>query len=147
MPIPFEMMWPGGEHAFALDIGGLRAIQTATGRGPMEIYTALGNGLWRIDDVLSVLRYGLIGGGMDAKEAKATVDRIADATPLLKLAPAAHLVIASALVGPADDPVGQGGAESDAPEKPEGPAAAPSSSAPSTRTARKPGSRRSKSTG
>jgi hypothetical protein len=144
MPIPFDLNWAGGEHAFALDIGSLRAIQTATGRGPMEVYTALSNGSWRIDDVLSVLRYGLIGGGMEANAARDLVNRIADATPMLQLAPAAHIVMAWALVGPADDQVGAPPKDDAAAEKPVGPAAAPSNSASSTPMAPKPGSRRRK---
>ena len=103
---PVDLIWAGGEHSFALDIGGLRAVQDATGRGPMEVYAGLGAGTWRIDDVLSVLRHGLIGGGMAPNEAKALVSRIAEATPMMTLAMTAQVVIATALVGPADDPVG-----------------------------------------
>ena len=103
---PVDLIWAGGEHGFALDIGGLRAVQDSTNRGPMEIYAALGSGTWRIDDVLAVLRFGLIGGGMAPGEAKALMVRIVDVTPIGKLVATAHLVIAAALVGPADDPVG-----------------------------------------
>lgn len=100
------LTWAGGEHPFALTIGGLRAVQDATDRGPMEVWAALKAGAWRVDDVLSVLRHGLIGGGMDEAQAQKLVSRMAAAEPLAKLVPTAALVIASALVGPADDPIG-----------------------------------------
>lgn len=100
------LTWAGGEHSFALTIGGLRAVQDATDRGPMEVWSALKTGVWRVDDVLAVLRHGLIGGGMDEAQAQKLVNRMATSEPLAKLVPTAALVIASALVGPVDDPIG-----------------------------------------
>ena len=102
-----DLIWSGGEHPFALDIGGLRAVQDATGRGPMEIFSALGNGSWRVDDVLAVLRHGLIGGGMAGAEARQLVLQAAETSSFLKLAFSAQCVISDALMGPVDDPVGQ----------------------------------------
>jgi hypothetical protein len=72
----------------------------------MEIYNALGNAAWRVDDVLSTLRCGLIGGGMALTDAQALMMQVTDTTPLLSLAMTAHLVIAAALTGPTDDVVG-----------------------------------------
>lgn len=137
MPHVVELSWAGGEHAFGLAIGGLRAVQDATGRGPMAIYRALGDGTWLIDDVLATLRHGLEGGGMEAADAKALVHRIVDTTPLMKLAPIAHIVMAAALVGDVDDPVGEDTGETEPPTQ-------SSSSPSSTPTVRKRASRRGK---
>lgn len=132
-----ELTWAGGEHAFGLAIGGLRAIQDATGRGPMTVYRALGDGTWLVDDILAVLRHGLAGGGMEAREAKELVHRVADSTPLMSLAPIAHIIIAAALVGDVDDPVGEAAGETEPPIQ-------NSNSPSSTATAQKQDSRRVK---
>lgn len=101
------LQWPGGEHRFSLPIGHLRAVQDACDAGPMQIFQALGNGAWRLDMPMSVLRHGLIGGGMAEIEARKLVDRMFDAHPLAKFIAPARLVIMAAVVGPGDDPVGE----------------------------------------
>lgn len=133
------LQWPGGEHEFALSIGHLRAVQDACDAGPMEIYAALRSGSWRVDMPMAVIRYGLIGGGMAADEAKALVSRMFDAHPLAMFITPATLVIMAAVVGPGDDPVGE--PEGETTTSPEN-----GSSRPSTGAGRKRGSPRAKST-
>lgn len=118
MPVKVTLQWPGGEHDFALTIGGLRAVQAACDAGPMQVYTALRTGAWRLDMPMAVLRHGLIGGGMDADEARKSIDRLFDAHPLAKFIAPAMLVIAAAVMGVDDDPVGEttGEAEMSPPE-------------------------------
>lgn len=101
------LTWAGGEHRFALSIGALRAVQKACDAGPGEILTRLQVGAWRVDDVMAVLRHGLEGGGMAKDEAREEVERAADAAGLMALVIAAHTVLASALLGERDDPVGE----------------------------------------
>lgn len=101
------LQWPGGEHDFALPIGQLRAVQDACDAGPMQIYAALRNGTWRLDMPMSVIRHGLIGGGMEPQEARALVSRMFEAHPLGAFIAPAALIIGSAVVGPGDDPVGE----------------------------------------
>ncbi|OWJ78422.1 gene transfer agent family protein [Haematobacter genomosp. 1] len=132
------LTWPGGEHEFALPIGHLRAVQDACDAGPMEILTALRTGRWRVDMPLSVLRFGLMGGGMEREQAKSLVSRLSEAEPIGSFVMPAMLVIAAAVMGVADDPVGeQTGATS--PQE-------SGSSAPSTKAGQKRASRRAKST-
>lgn len=101
------LTWAGGEHQFALSIGALRAVQKACEAGPGEILTRLQVGAWRVDDVMAVLRHGLEGGGMAKDEARDLVERAVESDGLMALVIAAHSVLASALLGERDDPVGE----------------------------------------
>lgn len=101
------LTWVGGEHEFALPLGAVRAIQTACDAGPMEIIRALTSGNWRIDMPMSVLRHGLEGGGMPAAEAKELVARMFDSHPYGEFVTPAIYVLAAAVTGVKDDPVGE----------------------------------------
>ncbi|MEI4470922.1 gene transfer agent family protein [Frigidibacter sp. MR17.24] len=101
------LTWVGGEHDFDLRIGELRAIQSECDAGPMEIINALAYGSWRVDMPMSVLRHGLIGGGMDAKAARELVDRMFSAHPIGRFVVPAQYVLAAAVVGVEGDPVGE----------------------------------------
>lgn len=132
-----DLTWPGGEHPFALPLGGLRAVQDACDAGPMEILVALRTGRWRVDMPLAVLRHGLIGGGMTEAEARALMHRVTEAHPIGEFVAPAALVIAAAVLGVADDPLGEPvGAET---PQPDGSASA-GGSAPSTEAAPRPAS-------
>ncbi len=56
---------------------------------------------------MAVLRHGLIGGGMSSDEARKTIDNLFDAHPLAKFIAPTLLVIAAAVMGVDDDPVGE----------------------------------------
>ncbi len=118
-----NLNWPGGEHEFSLNLGALRAIQRSCNAGPQEILQRLQLGTWRIDDVIDVLRFGLEGGGVAKDEARTLVETVLDRSGLLALVPIAALVMAAALVGEEDDPVGKGSGVS---QKPENGGSAPS---------------------
>ena len=113
------LAWAGGEHAFALRLGELRALQDATNAGPEELLQRIRGGRWRVDDVIEVVRWGLIGGGLDRTEATRLVLRAAEhalaigGDGMLALKPIAMMVLTYALAGPPDD----------VPGKPEGEAA------------------------
>ena len=113
------LLWPGGEHAFALDLGGLRALQAKCDAGPEQIFLRLATpgGGWRVDDVYQTLRIGLMGGGMGDGEATATVRRALDTSPLADLRAPAAEVLSAALYGVEDDQPGK--PEGEAPSPPE----------------------------
>lgn len=104
---PDTLSWPGGENSFALPLGELRALQTHLSAGPQEIYNRVTQGEWRIDDLMQVIRLGLIGGGMTNAEAGPMVERLFTTTPLLEFVPVAQAIMALALIGPADDVPGK----------------------------------------
>lgn len=76
---PELMVWPGGEHEFKLAaIGQLKALEQSRDSGPFEIYKRLADGTFRMDDILEVVRLGLVGGGMDSGEARKKVNGALD---------------------------------------------------------------------
>lgn len=70
-----EIVWAGGEHAFRLGIGELRAIEQKCDAGCAVVLMRLLSTSWKIDDVVQPIRLGLIGGGMPEREAQKEVDR------------------------------------------------------------------------
>lgn len=105
------LVWEGGEHPFKLNIGELRALQTATGVGPLFLLGRMTGAQWMVDDVIDTVRLGLIGGGMKETEAKALTDRVfTENTPALYRAVLlATRILRDAVMGEPDDPVGDTG--------------------------------------
>lgn len=104
---PVELVWSGGEHPFLLGIGELRALQAKCDAGPMWIMTRLLSGQWMVDDVVETIRLGLIGGGMDQKEARKLVGlHVGDGAYQRNVATAAAILQVS-IMGDEDDPVGE----------------------------------------
>lgn len=111
-----DKTWRGGVHDFALRIGELRGLQEKLDSGPEEILNRIRMGNWRIEDLMYVLRFGLVGAGMDGEEAKKIVTMVFDEVPILEFKLDALHILSTALLGPAEDPVGEGEGEPDAPE-------------------------------
>lgn len=103
-----DIEWPGGENAFRLRLGEIEAVQSATACGPEFLLNAFRIGAWKADHIEAVLKFGLIGGGMDRPEAtrlvRATLDR---GFGLALYKPACMAILEAALFGPEDDPVGK----------------------------------------
>lgn len=100
-------VWRGGEHRFALPIGPMRALEKARDAGPNWIMSRLISGQWFIDDVYEVIRLGLIGGGLDEKEARKLADENVGYQHYYEHVPLATEILKNALMGEADDPVGE----------------------------------------
>ncbi len=111
--------WVGGTDVFALDLGGLRSVQTETDCGPNMLLQKLRYGQWRVDDVLSVLTHGLTRAGADKAASAARVTRMAEQHGIQHLVQPAMLVLSAALLGVPDDAVGETAGED------QGPAPAP----------------------
>lgn len=122
--MPGTINWAGGEHAFRLNLGELRALQTNCDAGPEEVFNRLRLGTWRVDDVIEPIRLGLIGSGAMSKEqAGRTVTTLMEQRPVAELKLTAIAALAQALLGVGDDPVGESeGAEAGAPENGDSPA-------------------------
>lgn len=102
-----DVAWPGGDHPFRLGLGELRAVQDKCDAGPELILQRIRMGIWKVDDLFEVLRFGLIGGGMDRSAATKLVQDTFDRTPLLEFKVPALAILAFALIQPEDDPVGE----------------------------------------
>ncbi|WP_313349787.1 gene transfer agent family protein [Paracoccus sp. (in: a-proteobacteria)] len=104
---PLVVRWPGGEHAFRLGLGELRAIQQNTDCGPEYLRARIDSGLWHVDDLREVFRNGLIGGGMGHVEALKLVDKAFDTAPAVAFKAPASVILAAYLYGPPEDAVGE----------------------------------------
>lgn len=67
--------WGGEDRPFRLGTRELEKLQEARDCGPYVLLDRLLTGRWFVQDIREVLRWGLIGGGVE----------VADATRLLKL--------------------------------------------------------------
>jgi hypothetical protein len=121
--------WGDGEHRFRLRIGELRELEAKREAGAFEIYSRLASGSWRVDDIVEVLRLGLIGGGVAPVMALGLTAKYVTPTAFLENVVAAREVLLCALFGDPADMVGKvltaAGTETPA-EKP----GSPSTSAP-----------------
>jgi hypothetical protein len=102
-----ELTWAGDLRSFRLGIDELLALQDKRDAGPQEIANRLRSQGWRVQDVHETLRLGLIGGGMEAKQAQRLVDEQARPGKLASSALIAFAVIVSAIQGDESDPVGK----------------------------------------
>lgn len=99
-------VWAGGEHQTMLALAELRGLQQSTDAGPEFLLNKLRLGQWTADEAFEIIKWGLIGGGMDAAKANKKCVKAFDTTPLSKFKPVALKILADSLYGPSDDPVG-----------------------------------------
>lgn len=127
---PSLIVWPGGEHPFRLALAELEGMQQKTDCGPEFLLLKLRSGQWLATEVFEILRFGLIGGGMDQTDATTLVRNAFGRHPLIGFKVPALTVLMASLYGPADDPAGEGSPAGDPTQTP--PATGDGSSAPST---------------
>jgi hypothetical protein len=99
--------WGEGETRFRLAIGEWRELQAKTTHGPFKLFQRLNSGDWHVDDLVEVIRLGLIGGGALPSEARRLVDYYVVGRPLLESVPLAISIIGAGLIG-GDQEVGKG---------------------------------------
>ena len=105
-------VWPGGEHAFRLGIGELRAIEQRSDAGVFVVLMRLLSQLAKIDDIIGPIRLGLIGGGLPEKDAQKLVDLVlSDKASLYGLAVPAADILREFIMWDGDDQPGEAGAE------------------------------------
>ena len=101
------IVWPGGEHPFRLALAQLEGLQKATDCGPEWLAMKLRSGQWLATEAFEILRWGLIGGGMDAVLAKKAVEGAFSRHPVGAFKVPALAVMMASLYGPAEDPAGK----------------------------------------
>ncbi len=93
------LVWVGGEHRFRLGLGELRALQRSCDAGPEQIFNRIRLGNWRIDDLIEVIRLGLIGSGeMETKAAGPFVVSLFEKHPAVAFKLTAITILAVALL-------------------------------------------------
>lgn len=95
--ITFE--WADGEYTFDLKLGEVRKLQDKTGLGPAVILRDLQNENWKVDHYRETLLQGLLGGGMDAKQANKLVREWVDERPAQESIIPAVTVLMSWILG------------------------------------------------
>jgi hypothetical protein len=99
--------WADGEYKFRLAIGQLRELQDKTGVGPYALLSRVIDGTWKVDDLREVIRLGLIGGGLEPLKALSLVKNYVEGRPLMESLTPVKVILAAALFGDPDDPVGK----------------------------------------
>lgn len=112
-----ELIWPDEPRKFRLRLGELRELQEKCGnRGPMTIANALAMGTWLVDDIVSTVRLGLVGGGMEQGAAAKMVNTHLGDGRLKEGIFVAQAILLAAITGPPDEvlkpPKGKGSAAS-----------------------------------
>lgn len=93
----------GDDYNCRLAWGQIIKIQEARNAGPFAIYMRLHGADWLIEDIREVIRWGLIGGGMDPVKAKKMIlEYIEDRAPFHNLA-LAQAIIKAGILGPPDE--------------------------------------------
>lgn len=99
--------WGDGDTTFCLLIKHLRELEEKRKAGSFEIWLRLSGTSFLIDDVIEVLRLGLIGAGVQPMLALGLVTKYVLPGTLLPNALVASRVLREAVVGPETDAVGK----------------------------------------
>lgn len=104
--------WADGTHSFRLAWGQLAELQEKCDAGPYVVLQRLHNGEWRIEDIINIIRLGLIGGGMEPAQALKLVRRYVEARPPMENLIPAQVILSAALTGAPEEKVGEDDAAS-----------------------------------
>ncbi len=108
MSDPLMINWAGGEHAFRLRLGEIRALDDKCEGGAYAAWYRLRALAPRTDDVIEVMRLGLIGGGMPPKDAAALVLKVEEQAGIGEmLIPAAEVLFRAFHRAEGEDVVGE----------------------------------------
>lgn len=102
-----ELEWGGEKRTFRLAWGELEKLQEICNCGPFKMFQDLSNPTVtdaRIEQILEVVRWGLIGGGENPAEATKLVNVWVKDRPLTENVLTAQLILAEALYGSEDEP-------------------------------------------
>lgn len=102
--------WADGQHTFRLAWGELIKLQEACDAGPQVVLGRLQTGTWRMGDISETIRLSLIGGGLEPGPALKLVRDYVEARPPIENVMLAVGILATALLGPADEEPGGAGA-------------------------------------
>lgn len=104
--------WADGTYTFRLAWGQLGELQEKTDAGPYVVLLRLHNGAWRIEDIINIIRLGLIGGGMEPSPALKLTRAYVEARPPMENLIPAQVILSAALTGAPEERVGEDDAAS-----------------------------------
>lgn len=101
--------WADGTYEFALNWGELAALQDACDAGPFVILARLASSQWRLEDVSTTIRLGLIGGGIEPPKALKLVKTYVESRPqdLVLNASFARGILETAIMGAPEEAPGE----------------------------------------
>ncbi len=102
-----ELAFNGQMTPFKLSWRELTKIQEACDAGPYLVLDRLLTGRWRLQDISEVIKWGLIGAGMDQQAAiKLVISEVEGRRPLENLV-IAQTVLGAGVVGSPEEDVGK----------------------------------------
>jgi hypothetical protein len=101
--------WADSTYEFALGWGELGELQDACNAGPFVVLARLASSQWRLEDVVTTIRLGLIGGGVEPPKALALVRTYVESRPqdLVLNASFARGILETSIVGAPEEPPGE----------------------------------------
>ncbi|WP_313760168.1 gene transfer agent family protein [Rhizobium sp.] len=110
-----ELDWADGTYSFRLAWGQLAELQEKCDAGPYVVFERLRTSTWRMEDISSVIRLGLIGGGLEPVKALKLVRAYVEDRPPVESLTFALGILSAGLLGAPDEPLG----EAEAPDQAE----------------------------
>lgn len=102
-----ELDFGDGTYSFYLGIGEWPELQEKCDAGPYFILNRLHGGRWLVEDISTIIRLGLIGGGLAPPKALKLTRKYVDERPPMENLLLAIAVLRSSLMGVPDEPVGE----------------------------------------
>lgn len=97
------LTWGDGDYVFRLAWGEIVMLQEATDSGPPEILKRLEQDRWRVEDISSIIRIGLIGGGLEPIQALKLTRTYVESRPPYENLHVAHAILMAGIVGAPDE--------------------------------------------
>lgn len=95
------------DYTFRLGWGEWRDLQEACDAGPYVILDRLAAGRWRIEDIREVIRYGLIGGGLEPAKALKLIRQYVEDRPPMGSWKLALDIATAGVIGAPEEEVGK----------------------------------------
>lgn len=99
--------WADGHYTFRLPWGQLIVLQEELDSGPFEVLRRLGGFEWRMQDISTVIRLSLIGGGIEPSKALQLVKNYVETRPPLENVAFARGILGVAIQGVPDEKPGE----------------------------------------
>lgn len=92
-------------YRFRLGWGEWAKLQEACDIGPYALLDRLASGRWRVEDIREVIRYGLIGGGMEPGKALKMIREYVEARPPMECWQLAVDIATAGVIGAPEEEV------------------------------------------
>ena len=101
-----EHEFADGDYSFRLAWGELVELQEKCDAGPYVVLQRLLGVEWRMEDIVEVVRIGLIGGGLEPAKALTLTKRYVKSRPPTETLPLARAILMAGILGAPDEKVG-----------------------------------------